>query len=75
MALLRCLSLSEKGLLRWYAGCCGTALANTPRNPRIANVGLMHTCITGSLESSFGPVRFQAFRGSAVQRPPRLARN
>ena len=26
-----CMSLSPKGLLRWYAACCRTPLANTPR--------------------------------------------
>ena len=30
---LRCISLSHKGLLRWYAGCCRTPVGNTPRDP------------------------------------------
>jgi len=38
---IACLSLSEKGLLRWYAACCRTPLGNTPRNPKLAYVGMV----------------------------------
>jgi hypothetical protein len=74
---LACLSLTERGLLRWYAGCCGTALLNTPRNPRLAYAGLVHTCLAESaeaLERRFGPVRHQAFTKHATSDPPRIAR-
>lgn len=27
---LACMSLTSKGLLRWYASCCNTPIANTP---------------------------------------------
>jgi hypothetical protein len=37
---LRCLRLKEKGLMRWYAGCCNTPLANTLASPRIPFVGV-----------------------------------
>ena len=37
---IRCLRLSPKGLLRWYAGCCGTPLGNTLAKPGFAFVGL-----------------------------------
>ena len=30
---LRCLRLKEKGLMRWYAGCCNTPVANTLASP------------------------------------------
>jgi hypothetical protein len=75
---LACLSLTERGLLRWYAGCCGTALLNTPRNPRVAYAGLVHTCLADSaeaLERRFGPVRYQAFTKHAPRDPPRIARS
>jgi hypothetical protein len=42
---LACLSLSPKGLLRWYAQCCSTPIANTPRNWKLPYVGLVHTCL------------------------------
>ena len=29
---LACMSLSPNGLLRWYARCCNTPIANTPRS-------------------------------------------
>ncbi len=70
--VLCCLSLTSKGLLRWYAGCCGTPIANTMRNPRIAHVGLLHTCLSGSrssVESSYGPVRMRGFVKHATQPP------
>ena len=54
---LRCMSLSEKGLLRWYAGCCRTPVGNTPRNPKLPYVGLVHTCLAGSqaeVQRAFG---------------------
>jgi hypothetical protein len=39
---LACLSLSERGILRWYAGCCNTPIANTARSPKMSYVGLVH---------------------------------
>jgi uncharacterized protein DUF6151 len=60
---LACMSLSPKGLLRWYASCCNTAIGNTPRNFRISHVGLIHTCLQSpgkTVEGSFGPVRMRA---------------
>ena len=43
-----CMSLSEKGLLRWYASCCRTPIGNTPRDRKIAYVGLARQCLVGS---------------------------
>jgi hypothetical protein len=57
---LRCMSLSPRGLLRWYAGCCRTPIGNTPRNPRLSYVGLVHDCLAGSESAktaAFGPPR------------------
>lgn len=39
-----CMSLSPKGLLRWYAACCRTPLANTPREPKLPYVGMVSAC-------------------------------
>jgi hypothetical protein len=59
---LACLSLSERGLLRWYASCCNTPIANTGRDPQVSYIGLVHTCLGEapiSLEAAFGPTRAQ----------------
>jgi len=39
---LRCVSFSRK-VLRWYADCCGTPLANTASTPRFPVVALIHS--------------------------------
>lgn len=39
---LRCLSFSSK-VLRWYADCCRTPLANTASTPRFPVVALIHS--------------------------------
>lgn len=66
---LRCMSLSEKGLLRWYAECCRTPIGNTPRDRRLAYVGVVHTCLAGSpaeLDAAFGPARVAINTASAT---------
>src|SRR5262245_61116386 len=55
---LACMSLSETGILRWYASCCRTPLGNTPRDRKTHYVGLVHSCLASqSLDASFGPAR------------------
>jgi hypothetical protein len=57
---LACMSLSGRGLLRWYASCCKTPIGNTPRDFKIPYVGLIESCLESrspSLHESFGPVR------------------
>jgi hypothetical protein len=57
---LVCMSLSDRGLLRWYGSCCNTPIGNTPRDFKTAYVGLIHSCLAKrapSLQDSFGPVR------------------
>ena len=58
--MLSCLSLSDGGVLRWYARCCKTPVGNTPRSSKIAYVGLVHSCLEAHappLQASFGPLR------------------
>jgi hypothetical protein len=65
---LACLSLSPNGLLRWYASCCNTPVANTTRNYRMSYVGVVHTCLydaSESLDAAFGPVRMRVNTRSA----------
>ena len=59
---LACMRLSERGLMRWYAGCCNTPVGNTLANYRVSFVSLIHSCVdtTGqSLDDAFGPVRMR----------------
>ena len=39
---LRCMRLSPKGILRWYADCCRTPIGNTLASPRVPFVGVVH---------------------------------
>lgn len=69
---LACMSLTEKGLLRWYASCCNTPIGNTPRNFKVSFVGLIHTCLkdpSTTIESSFGSVSMWISTKSAKGRP------
>lgn len=70
---LACLSLSPRGLLRWYASCCRTPIGNTPRNWKLPYVGLVHTCLRkpDSLEQSFPRVQLRAYTRSASGPAPR----
>jgi hypothetical protein len=68
---LACLSLTERGLLRWYASCCGTLVGNTPRDFRFPYVGLVHSCLGSpeAIERAFGPVRMRVNTKSAKGDP------
>ena len=53
-----CMSLSDKGRLRWHTACCRTPLCNTPRSGKIAYVGMITTCfdvVTDIIEATLGP--------------------
>lgn len=40
--LLRCMRLSERGMLRWFTACCRTPIANTLASARIPLAGVVH---------------------------------
>jgi hypothetical protein len=69
---LACMSLSPKGLLRWYARCCDTPIANIPRDWKLPYVGLVHTCLerVQPLEASFPPVQMDINTKSALGPAP-----
>lgn len=53
-----CMSLSPKGMLRWYASCCRTPLGNTPRDPKLLYAGLVTACFDAApqaVDAAFGP--------------------
>lgn len=65
---LACLSLSGRGLLRWYASCCNTPIGNTPRNPKVPYVSLIHACFEGgspAIEATLGARRIAVNTQSA----------
>jgi len=50
-----CLRLTERGLTRWYAGCCMTPLANTSGHARMPFVGVMRCVLRPEEEPLLGP--------------------
>lgn len=69
---LACMSLTDKGMYRWYARCCDTAIGNTARDIKLCHVGLIHTCledVSRSLDESFGPVRMRVNTKYAKGKP------
>jgi hypothetical protein len=52
---LAAIRLSDKGMVRWYASCCGTPMGNTMANPKMSFIGLVHTCLDqGRMDEDFG---------------------
>lgn len=67
---LACLSLSERGILRWYASCCATPLGNTMRDPRIAYISVVHACLAPTRDAllrPFGPPGMAVNTGHAYE--------
>lgn len=65
---IACMSLKERGLLRWYASCCLTPIGNTPRDPKVSYVGVVSTCLedrSPSIDASFGRRRIAVNTKSA----------
>jgi hypothetical protein len=60
---LACVRLTEKGLVRWYASCCRTPLANTMLSQAIPFAGVLSSSLRpeGSLDRAIGPVRAGVF--------------
>ena len=58
---LKCLRLTEKGLLRWYTACCNTPIANTAPISKLPFAGVVHSIIDfnssgQSRDSVLGPI-------------------
>lgn len=65
---LRVLRLSDRGIYRWYAGCCGAPMANTLPRQGMPFLGLMVARLTGD-RAAIGPVRYVAFTDGATGEP------
>jgi hypothetical protein len=73
---LACMSLSPKGIYRWYASCCRTPIGNTPRDPRTAYVGLVRSCLAApdaELDRMLGPGKARVQTKSASSPVPTSA--
>lgn len=52
---LSAVRLSEKGMIRWYASCCGTPIGNTLASPKMSFIGLIHNCLDRQqMDKDFG---------------------
>lgn len=73
---LACLSLSPRGLLRWYAGCCRTPIANTARDWKLPYAGMVHSCLRQPqpMETSFPRIEMVVNTKSAKGAPPQVSR-
>lgn len=68
---LVCMSLSPRGLYRWYAACCNTPVGNTPREPTMPYAGLMRACLAAppdTLDRQLGRSRIMVQTTSALAR-------
>jgi hypothetical protein len=68
-AAVRCLSFSSK-VLRWYADCCRTPIANTAASPRFPVIALIHSFMSGeaggrSRDEVLGPALCRIYERSA----------
>ncbi|MEM9575911.1 MAG: DUF6151 family protein [Pseudomonadota bacterium] len=61
---LACLRLSAKGLIRWYASCCKTPIANTVGTSKVPLAGMWRPNFE-SIEA-FGPVKTYGFTKMAL---------
>jgi hypothetical protein len=67
---LRCLRLSDKGVLRWYTDCCRTPIANTA-GPGVPIVGMVHSFVNHaadgrSRDEVLGPPLCRIYERSAT---------
>lgn len=65
---LRCMSLSAQGAYRWYTHCCGSAIAVTPRQAKLAHVSIAASALRDAgvdVDAAFGPLQVVANRASA----------
>jgi hypothetical protein len=53
--LISAVRLSENGMIRWYATCCGTPIGNTMVSRKAAFIGLIHSCLDRQqMDKDFG---------------------
>jgi hypothetical protein len=61
MEQVQCLRLSDRGMLRWYSGCCSTPIANTMTGSSAPFVSIFRVFMDIDDDSVLGPItRVQA---------------
>ncbi len=69
-ACLAAVRLSEHGMLRWYASCCGTPIGNTMANAKVSFIGLIHSCLSAErINDDFGSKVALVNTDSALGKP------
>ena len=64
---LRCLRLSPKGMMRWYAGCCGTPIGNTLAGSGWYFLSLAVVLVPEDQAAALGPNRGSFFAKDAPE--------
>jgi hypothetical protein len=71
---LCCIRLSQKGLMRWFAGCCRTPVGNTLASAHVPFVGIPRSFVDPvtrrSLDDVFGPITAFCHARFAIGSPP-----
>jgi hypothetical protein len=70
---IKCLRLTRQGLLRWYADCCNTPIANVPPNPKLPYAGVIHSIMNHAADgttadAALGPI-YARIMGKSGLRP------
>ena len=70
---LAAVRMTEKGMHRYYAACCGAAVANGAPTPALPFCGVIgeRLATPEARDEALGPIRFGAFTGSATGTVPR----
>ena len=68
---VRCLRLSDRGVLRWYTDCCRTPIGNTAASPRFPVIAMVHSFMVHgadgrSRDEVLGPPLCGIYQRSAV---------
>lgn len=72
---LRCLRLSEQGMLRWYWSCCNTPLANTTAKAGVPFVSIHRAFIHLDVSDVLGPMKRVQARFAIGSPPPGAERS
>jgi hypothetical protein len=63
---LRCVRMSARGPLRWYAGCCRTPIVNSAPIAAVPFGGIVLACLPGpETDAALGPLQAEVFTRSA----------
>ena len=67
---LACVRVTDKGILRWYAACCRTPIANTAGTAKLPFVGsFFHIYAPEARETAIGPSKGRVFEKEAWSPP------